>query len=190
MAVRKLQHREGGVYFCTFTCWGWLPLIQRADAYEAVYRWMWIAHRKGCRLVGHVIMPNHVHLLVRVPRGTSINVLLANAKRFMAYELVARLERMGDRATLDALRADVRASDHARGQRHRVFRTSSDIRECTDEEMLTQKLDYIHANPVSGKWSLVEDAMDYPHSSFGFYERGDRSPAPIEHYELMIDGEG
>ena len=150
---------------------------------------MWLAHEKGYRFVGHVIMPNHVHLLVHVPEGSDINQLLANGKRFLAYEVVKRLERMGDHKVLRSLQRALRASDRMRYQRHRVFRTSSDIRECLDESMLTQKLDYIHANPVSGKWTLVEDAIDYAHSSFAFYERGDRSPAPIVHYDLVLHGE-
>ena len=52
--------------------------------------------------------------------------------------------------------------------------------------MIEQKLDYMHANPVSGVWSLVEDALDYPHSSAGFYERGDHCLAPVTHYHEII----
>ena len=44
-----------------------------------------------------------------------------------------------------------------------MFTTSSDIRECFDRAMIEQKLDYMHANPVSGEWALVADALDYPH---------------------------
>jgi len=67
-----------------------------------------------------------------------------------------------------------------------VFTTSSDIRECFHEAMIRQKLDYMHANPVSGKWALVENAVDYPHSSMAFYERGDPSSAPVEHFEVVL----
>ncbi len=38
--------------------------------------------------------------------------------------------------------------------------------------MLEQKLDYIHANPISGKWNLVDDYANYEHSSARFYEKG------------------
>jgi hypothetical protein len=33
-------------------------------------------------------------------------------------------------------------------------------------------LDYIHHNPVKGKWSLVDDFAKYPYSSASFYELG------------------
>lgn len=147
---------------------------------------MHIARGKGFRILGFVIMPNHVHLLLFAPAGPSINALLANAKRFLAYDIIARLKGQGEHELLGRLKAAVRPSDVKRGQEHRAFTTSSDIRECFDEAMVRQKLEYMHANPVSGKWSLVQNALDYPHSSMGFYERGDVSPAPVEHFELVL----
>ncbi len=84
MSVRTNQRTDGAVFFCTFTCWDWLPLIERTGAYDRVYNWMHIARSKGFRILGHVIMPNHVHLLIHAPAGPSINALLANAKRFFS----------------------------------------------------------------------------------------------------------
>jgi putative transposase len=36
----------------------------------------------------------------------------------------------------------------------------------------TQKLQYIHFNPVSKKWLLAKDDLDYYFSSARFYETG------------------
>ena len=52
--------------------------------------------------------------------------------------------------------------------------------------MIQQKLDYIHTNPVKGKWMLADNYLDYPHSSAGFYERGDAATVPVEHYQLAL----
>ena len=57
-----------------------------------------------------------------------------------------------------------------KGKRHQAFRLSFDVRPCFDESMIGQKLDYIHRNPVSGKWSLVDDFISYLYSSAGLYE--------------------
>jgi putative transposase len=35
-----------------------------------------------------------------------------------------------------------------------------------------QKLDYIHFNPVSGKWALAKDDLSCHYSSARFYESG------------------
>ena len=49
-------------------------------------------------------------------------------------------------------------------------------------EVIEQKLDYVHANPVQGEWSLVEDYMDYEYSSASFYEMGDSRFKFLSHY--------
>lgn len=40
------------------------------------------------------------------------------------------------------------------------------------EKVIDQKLDYIHFNPCSGKWMLVDDPINYLYSSYEFYEKG------------------
>jgi len=115
---------------------------------------------------------------------------LANAKRFLAYDMLDRLHASGDQDLLTQLQAGLRPGDAQRGQRHRVFATSSDIRECLDEPMLIQKLEYMHGNPVSDAWNLAENALDYPHSSAAFYAHGPGHPcpAPIVHYHMILHG--
>jgi len=39
MSDRKLRRKDGAVYFATFTCYAWLPLIHCVNAYDAVYNW-------------------------------------------------------------------------------------------------------------------------------------------------------
>jgi hypothetical protein len=39
-------------------------------------------------------MPNHIHCILYFPKaGFNINTILSNAKRFMAYEIVNRVEK-------------------------------------------------------------------------------------------------
>lgn len=183
MPTHVHQGTSGGHFYCTFTCWNWFPLIERTRLYDHLYAWMHLVNSKGCRITGFVIMPNHVHLLLFVPEGQSINSILANLKRFAAYEVVARLERQGCTDLLSMLMGATTPGDNARRQKHHVWRTSSDIKVCESERFVTQKLDYIHANPVACKWSLVDDIADYPHSSAAFYLRGDTGPAPLVHFQ-------
>jgi hypothetical protein len=39
------------------------------------------------------------------------------------------------------------------------------------QKFLIQKVNYIHHNPVSGKWMLAKDFIEYEHSSASFYEK-------------------
>lgn len=160
-----------------------MALIKVTEAYDLIYTWMHIAHGQGYRFFGYAIMPNHFHFIIWVPDGGAVNTLLANGKRFMAYGIVERLKLSDPLGYLPRLAAGVRGSDTARGQKHRVFATSTDLIELFSAKMIEQKLRYIHANPVSKVWRLAEDAVEYPHSSFAFYVDGRNREAPLSAYQ-------
>ena len=48
---------------------------------------------------------------------------------------------------------------------------------------MRQKLNYMHKNPVSGKWKLAENYLDYIHSSARFYELGEEGVFHVYHYQ-------
>jgi hypothetical protein len=70
------------------------------------------------------------------------------------------------------LHGGIKQREARKGQIHKVFEDSFDAKECCSEEIIFQKLDYIHHNPVSKKWNLVSDFACYEHSSACFYESG------------------
>ena len=43
------------------------------------------------------------------------------------------------------------------------------------DDMLRQKLDYIHYNPLQSHWELVTEAFSYPFSSCKYYDSGEDS---------------
>jgi hypothetical protein len=57
-----------------------------------------------------------------------------------------------------------------KGQLHKVFKDSFDAKAIYSHRFLLQKINYIHNNPVSRKWMLVKDFVEYEHSSASFYE--------------------
>ncbi len=116
-------------------------------------------------------MPNHVHTIIYLHDDKmDLNKLLANGKRFMAYEMVKVLEAQQQMQVLHQLGEGVASADKKKGQKHRVFEPSFDAKPVNALAFLNQKLDYIHYNPVKGKWSLAECFTDYQHSSASFYE--------------------
>ena len=183
MSTHSLHAENHEVYFCTFTCYKWLPLFEITEGYFMVYNWFKILSAKGCLLLGYVIMPNHVHVLLYPTEG-SLNKLVANGKRFMAYELIDILQKANKEDVLKVLASGVQYNEIKKGKKHQVFRLSFDARKCFNEKMLTQKLDYIHHNPVRGKYNLVDDFTDYQHSSAAFYELNTKNEY-ITHYKKV-----
>jgi REP element-mobilizing transposase RayT len=138
-----------------------------------VYKWFDSLYTKDIRVTGYVIMPNHLHALLYFPQMTkSLNITIGNGKRFMAYEIIKRITSNNDNNLLDILHAGVSKQERKKGQIHKVFEESFDAKECDSKDFTFQKLNYIHYNPVRGKWQLTRDYTEYEHSSASFYERG------------------
>ena len=98
-------------------------------------------------------MPNHLHLLLYVGNDeTTINTLLANGKRFLAYEMVNRLEEAKRIDILNELAEAVSREEKDSKKKHRVFKVSSDSKPCYYESYLLQKLNYIHSNPGANEY--------------------------------------
>ena len=58
--------------------------------------------------------------------------------------------------TLKQLSDGVQENERAKGKKHQVFRLSFDAKQL-DEQEVERVLGYIHRNPVSGVWDLVDD---------------------------------
>jgi REP element-mobilizing transposase RayT len=128
---------------------------------------------KGYETTAYVIMPNHVHVILCFPEmDYDINKIISNAKRLIAYEIVKRLKQENHYGILDHLSKGVSIRERHKGSLYKVFNDSFDAKGIYSEWFLQQKLNYIHLNPVRGKWKLVNDYTDYEHSSASYYERG------------------
>ena len=192
MSIRINQSEDVQTYFCTFTCLIWLNLFEITNLYDELYKWFNILTQRENQIEGFVIMPNHLHLLLFVKKDENVNKLLANGKRFLAYEIVSRLERLQHHDILSQLTAAITLKEKQRNKKHRVFEISSDIKACYTEKFLLQKLNYIHYNPISEKWNLAATPEDYFHSSASFYAFNKQHPLiNISHYKdsgLILPG--
>jgi len=94
-------------------------------------------------------MPNHVHALLYFPEmPKSLNTVIGNAKRFLAYEIINRLQEKKANNLLDTLHAGVKKRESKKGQIHKVFEDSFDAKECHSTDFIFQKLEYMPARPV------------------------------------------
>jgi putative transposase len=183
MSTKRKQEVKDTIYFCTFTCFEWIPLFEITKLYDFIYKWFDILKSKDIKIIGYVIMPNHMHLIAFIPeKAATIDKVIGNGKRFMAYEITKRLKEMKFLQVLQRLRDSVSEKDKLKNKLHNVFQPSFDVKALVTEHFIIQKLNYIHANPVRGKWNLAEDYTKYPYSSAGFYELDDFDGYKITHY--------
>ena len=55
-------------------------------------------------------------------------------------------------------------------KKHEIWQRDSLSIEISSKGSAKQKIDYIHFNPVSGKWNLAKDYLNCYYSSARFYE--------------------
>ncbi len=144
-----------------------------ADAYDLVYKWFDYLKQKGHSITGYVIMPNHLHVLIYFNKTEkSINSIIGDAKRFLAYGIIRRLKARNETRILSKLHSYLTASQIKKGHRYVVWKDSFDWKRCDTPAFAWQKLHYIHKNPCKGKWKLAENAAAYDHCSSRYYKTG------------------
>lgn len=187
MPVRRDIPYNKGLFFITFTCYKWLPLIAQTEGYDLVYKWFDYLKVQGHEVTGYVIMPNHIHTLIDfAPSAKKLNTVIGDGKRFMAYDIIKRLKEAGERETLDLLGNAVQSKDRANGHRHEVWKESFDWKYCETAKFAYQKLLYIHNNPCSGKWRLASDITKYEHSSARYYISGKHAAYAVKDVEEVL----
>ena len=186
MSTRTI-HTASNLYFITFTCFEWLHLFQLTNSYDMVYKWFnHLKEKKNIKTTAYVIMPNHLHCILFFPSPNfSLNKIIGNAKRFIAYEIIAGLETANQTEILNQLASAVTEKEKSKGQKHKVVEESFDAKSIDNQKFFLQKLNYIHLNPVRGNYKLVSDWIEYEHSSAGFYElQKIKHFTPVHYMEL------
>ena len=139
MAVKYKHSEVFTTYFVTFTCCKWISLFEITHSYDIVCNWFSILKADGIDIIGYVIMPNHVHIIIHFPsQGYDLNKIISNAKRFMAYEIVNRLEIYTNNKVLEELNSNLTPREINKGQKHKVFKDSFDAKPSYTDKFLFQ----------------------------------------------------
>lgn len=170
MGIRIKIIIPNAIYFITFTIYEWQKVFTNCESIDLVYQWFHYARGKyGNKIYGYVIMPNHVHLLMRISeKSVTLPKLIQNAKRFLAYGLVRNLKNASEHAILEIFQSGAKK----KGAKHKVFENRYDAKLVEDEDFFYQKLEYIHNNPCQERWELAKTPAEYKYSSASNYESG------------------
>lgn len=121
------------------------------------------------RLHAFVVMPNHVHFIVRFLEDHSLSDVMRDFKKHTAKQIVRQYQAENNQ---QALRFLEQAASHAPDQRHKVWEDGYDAKDVFSRDFLRQKTEYVHNNPCQPHWQLVECPEDYAWSSARYYLLG------------------
>ena len=137
MTVRNKIYYSDGVYFITFTCAQLLQLFTITNGYQAVYNWFDYLTSQMHYITGYVIKPHHVHAIIAFGNtGKTINNIIGNGKRFMAYHLVDLLQKQSNTDILNQMELMVNNTDKQNNKKHELFEPSFDRKECRTIEFI------------------------------------------------------
>lgn len=126
------------------------------------------------KLYAFVIMPNHLHIILRVLHGRKLFDVMRDFKKFTSKRIVQRLETENNLTVLSAIQGVGRRGGN------KVWEDGYDARDIFTAKFLKQKLDYIHLNPSQPHWNLVEHPEDYVWSSARYYLHGQKPIIKID----------
>ena len=146
-------------YFLTCTIVGWLPIFTRSETVQLLYdSWRFLQENGRLTIYGYVILENHLHLIASSP---AISKEIGDFKSFTARQIVDQLEANNAKTLLKWLR--LLKARHKHDREYQVWQEGSHPQQIGDDEMMRQKLEYIHDNPV--KRGYVDEPTHWRHSS-------------------------
>ena len=151
-------HRPGGLYFFTVNLNQRDDndlLTQHIDLLRCAVRY--VRHRHPFHIHGWVVLPDHLHCVIELPRGDS-----DFGKRWRLIKAAFSRAIPG---------AETRSSSRRRRGERGVWQRRFWEHAIRDEDDYRAHMDYVHINPV--KHGLVSRVVDWPYSTFHrLVERG------------------
>lgn len=155
--------RLGEVYFFTATILHWKNLL-KPNKYKTIIidSLKYLVNKGKIKVYGFVIMPNHVHFIWEMIEANGKEMPNASFTKHTGHQFLEDL-RENHPHLLPFFKVDSSTRSHHFWQRNSLPFP------LTNEEVLIQKLNYIHNNPLQEKWMLAESPENYEFSSAKFY---------------------
>jgi REP element-mobilizing transposase RayT len=146
-------------HFLTCTIVNWIPIFTRSETVGIVFdSWRYLQDRGRMAIFGYVVLENHVHWIASSP---DLGKEVGDFKSYTARQIIDLLQERRVHVLLEQLKFH-----KARFKTDRVYQLwqeGSHPQMIENDEVMRQKLEYIHYNPV--KRGYVDDPTHWRYSS-------------------------
>jgi len=165
---RKYKFRnEQGVYFVSTTVVNFIDVFTRRLYKDIIISSLeFCQNSKGLIVYAYVIMSNHLHLIIGKDPGVENNFseIIRDFKKYTAMQVIKAISENMQESRRDWLlrifeNAGKMKSNNTRYQFWQQHNKNIEL----ENDMIEQKLDYIHHNPVEAGW--VSEPHEYYYSS-------------------------
>ena len=156
---------EGGLFFITLTVVGWIDVFTRKEYADIIVQNLEFCQKeKDLAIFAYVIMPSHIHLIVRRNEGL-LSDWLRDFKSYTAKQIIKEIENGGFESRREWLLHlfKYHAKFQAQNSKYMFWQKSNHPTDLFTEKAIKQKIDYIHQNPVAA--NLVTEESYYHYSS-------------------------
>lgn len=151
-------------YYVTFQVVRWVDIFTRKTYRDIVIDSLRFCQQtKGLEIYAYVIMSNHIHLLIR-SNCNKLSDTIREFKSYTAKQILSSINNEPESRRDWMLNIfEFAAKQHKRNSKYQVWTHENHAELIYSKEFITQKINYIHANPVRA--GIVVNAEDYVYSS-------------------------
>ncbi|MCE3076308.1 REP-associated tyrosine transposase [Chryseobacterium gwangjuense] len=159
-------HNPEGLYFISFAVVGWLDVFIRNEYKELLLESIRFCQKtKDLEIHAWCIMSSHVHLVFRSINKQKPELLIGDLKRFTSNSIVMAIKENPKESRREIL-LDYFLKEGTKSSnvnKYQFWRHDNKPIELWSNKVISQKINYIHQNPVEA--GLVFRAEDYKYSS-------------------------
>jgi len=150
-------------HFVTCTVLHWIPVFTRPDTVDILFSSLRFMQAEGFKVYAYVVLENHLHLIVQS------DDLARDIARFKQFTAKACLDYLKSRKVVTLLEQFAfYKKAHKSDRTYQFWQEGYHPELIQSDEMMRQKIDYIHQNPV--KRGYVDVATHWRYSSARDYE--------------------
>ncbi len=158
---------QNGIYFTTFTIVDWLDVFIR-DSYriQIVEDLNYCIANKGLEVYCWCLMTSHLHMIISAKEGYRISDIIRDFKKHTAKSILNKIQTEPESRREDLIWHFERAGKYdSRITTYKFWQEDNHAVNIDpmNTEMMKQKMDYIHENPVKEGW--VQCPHEYVYSS-------------------------
>ncbi|WP_296834202.1 hypothetical protein, partial [Thiomicrospira sp.] len=130
-------------HFVTCTVLHWIPVFTRPETVDILLSSLRFLQAEGLNVYSYVILENHLHMVVE---SDDLQRDIARFKQFTAKQCLALLQEKGAKTLLDQFAFYKKA--HKSERAFQFWQEGCHPEWIQSDEMMRQKIEYIHNNPV------------------------------------------
>jgi REP element-mobilizing transposase RayT len=173
----KYKTHEDGLYFVSFSVVGWIDVFTRRIYQDLlVDSFLFCQKNKGLKIYCYCIMPSHVHFISYSENGSLSNIL-RDLKSFTATKIIQSISTNISESRKEWMINQFRSYGKSSPQKQSMQFWKHDNHPfyLYSNEMIDQKVDYIHNNPV------IAGFVNNPHE-WRLSSANEESPIKVEDF--------